>query len=106
MIIEKFLYPTHPVHSIITGARDIGKTVFLSNSIFNNIDEYKKVYIYSSFLHQDFYQKLFKVFNNCMPIHIFTNILKEKDIELIFDEIVNDKDFNISEVEKKIEINL
>ena len=60
MIMEKYLYPTHPVRCIITGSSECGKSVFLSNLILNIINEYDNIYIYSPSLHQDLYQNLVK----------------------------------------------
>ena len=56
--MEKNLYPNHPVRVIITGPSECGKSVLLKNLIFNIINEYDKIYIYSLSLHQDLYQKL------------------------------------------------
>ena len=61
---EKFLYPSHPCRVIITGPSNVGKTYFLTNIILNIINEYDKIYIYSTSLHQDLYQKLINCFNN------------------------------------------
>ena len=55
--MDKIFYPTHPVRCIITGPRECGKSVFLTNLILNIINEYDKIYIYSPSLHQDLYQK-------------------------------------------------
>ena len=93
--MEKFLYPPHPCRCIITGPSNSGKTYFLSNIILNIINEYDKIYIYSPSLHQDLYQKLIKCFSNHIPIHIIQNILNEEDI----DELVNNKDFQKSDIE-------
>ena len=90
--MEKFLYPNHPVRCIITGPSECGKSVFLTNLILNIIIEHDKIYIYSPSLHQDLYQKLIKCFCNYIPIHIIPNILNEADIEIVIDEIVNNKD--------------
>ena len=57
-MLEKFLYPQHPVGCIITGPSNVGKSVFLPNLISNIIDEYDKINIYSASLHQDLYQKI------------------------------------------------
>ena len=46
MKIEKILYPQHPVRCIITGPSCSGKSVFLTNSILNIVNEYDKIYIY------------------------------------------------------------
>ena len=98
--MEKFLYPKYPVRCIITGPSECGqKSVFLTNLILNIINEYDKIYIYSHSLHQDLYQKLIKCFSNYIPIHIFPNILNETDIDVVIDELVNNKDFEKSDCE-------
>ena len=68
MTIDEILYPQHPVRCIITGPSECGESVFLTNLILNNINEYDKIYIYSPSLHQDVYQKLIKCFGNYIPI--------------------------------------
>ena len=97
--MEKILYPTHPVRCIITGPSNVGKSVFLTNLILNIINEFDKIYIYSPSLHQDLYQKLIKCFSNYIPIHIIPNILNGADIDIVIDEIVNNKDFEKSNTE-------
>ena len=97
--MEKFLYPIHPCRVIITGPSECGKSVFLTNLILNIINEYDKIYIYSPSLHQDLYQKLIKCFSNQIPIHIIPNILNEEDIDIVNEEIVNNKDFQESDTE-------
>ena len=97
--MEKFLYPNHPVRCIITGPSERGKSYFLTNLILNIIKEYDKIYIYSPSLHQDLYQKLIKCFTNHIPIHIIPNILNEEDIDIVIEEIVNNKDFEKSNTE-------
>ena len=94
--MEKFLYPNHPVRCIITGPSSSGKNVFLTNLILNIINEYDKIYIYSPSLHQDLYQKLFKCFSNYIPINIIPNIINETDIDIVIEEMVNNKDFEKS----------
>ena len=97
--MEKFLYPTHPVRCIITGPSECGKSVFLTNLVLNIFNEYNKLYINSPSLHQDLYQKLIKCFSNYIPIHIIPNILNEDDIDVVKEEIVNNKDFEKSDTE-------
>ena len=97
--MEKILYPTHPCRVIITGPSNVGKTYFLRNIILNIINENDKIYIYSPSLHQDLYQTLIKCFNNYIPIHIIPNILNEEDIDILIDELVNNKDFQKSDTE-------
>ena len=97
--MEQYLYPTHPVRCIITGPSECGKSVFLTNLSLNIINEYDKIYIYSSSLHQDLYQKLIKCFSNYIPIHIIPNILNEEDIDVVIEELVNKKNFEKSDTE-------
>ena len=97
--MEKNLYPTHPCRCIITGPSNVGKTYFSTNIILNIINEYDKIYIYSPSLHQDLYQKLIKCFSNYIPIHIIPNVLNEEDIDIVIEEIVNNKDFHKSDTE-------
>ena len=97
--MDKIFYPTHPVRCILTGPSECGKSVFLTNLILNIINEYDKIYIYSPSLHQDLYQKLIKCLSNYIPIHIIPNILNEDDIDIVIEEIVNNKDFKKSDTE-------
>ena len=97
--MEKVLYPTHPVRCIITGPSNVGKSVFLTNLILNIINEYDKIYIYSPSFDQDLYQKLIKCFSNHIPIHITPNILNEEDIDIVNEEVNNNKDFQKSDIE-------
>ena len=98
MNMEKRLYPNHPVSCIITGPSECGKSVFLTNLILKIINEYDKIYIYSSSLHQYLYQNLIKCFGNYIPIHIIPNILNE-DIDVVFEELFKNKDFEKSDTE-------
>ena len=47
------------------------------------------------------YQKLIKCFSNYIPIHIIPNTLNEEDIDIVIEEIVNNKDFgkSVTEIE-------
>ena len=96
---ENFLYPSHPVRCIITGPSECGKSVFLTNLILEIINEYNKIYIYSLSLHQDLYQKLIKSFINYIHIHITPKILNKEHIDVVIEEIVNNKDFEKSDTE-------
>ena len=98
-MIDKFLFSQHPVMCILTGPSECGKSVFLTKLILNIINEYDKIYIYSPSLHQDLYQKLIKCFSNYIPIHIIANILNEEDIDIVINEIVNNKAFEKSDTE-------
>ena len=39
------------------------------------------------------------MFSNYIPIHIIPNILNEEDIDIVIDELVNNKDFEKSDIE-------
>ena len=97
--MEKFLYPSDPVRCIINGPSECGKSIFLTNLFLNIINEYDKVYIYSPSFHQDKYQKINKCFSNYIPIHIIPNILNEDDIDIVIEDIVNNKNFEKSNTE-------
>ena len=62
-------------------------------------NEFDKVNIYSPSLHQDLYQKLIKCFSKYIPIHIIPKILDEEDINVVIDEIINDKNFQKPDTE-------
>ena len=97
--MAKFLYPIRPVRCIIAGPSECGKSVFQPNLILNIIKEFDKIYIYSPSLHQDLYQKVKKCCSDYIPIHIIPNILNENDIDIVFEEIVNNKDFEKPDTE-------
>ena len=59
----------------------------------------EKKHLYSPSLHQDLYQKIIEYFRNYIPVNIIPNIVHDEDIDLVIDEIVNDKDFEISETQ-------
>ena len=97
--MEKFPHLNHPVRCIITGFSECGTSVFLTSLVLNILNEYDKIYIYSLSLHQDLNQKLFESFTSYIPIHIIPNFLKEEYINLVIEEIVNNKDFEKSHTE-------
>ena len=79
--MQDFLYPQHPVCCVFTWPSNVGKNYFLTNLILNNITEFEKLYIYSTFLHQDMYQKVINSFSNYLPTKKIPNILKREDLE-------------------------
>ena len=105
MIMEKFLYPKHPLRCILPGPSESGKSVFLTNLISIIFNKIEKIYIYSPSLHQDFNQKSFKQFSNYLPVHKIPNLLIEEDIDLVIEEIVNIEDFQktVTEIETRID---
>ena len=98
-MMEKIFYPNHPIRCIITGPSECGKSVFLTNLVLKNIKGNDKIYIYSPSLHQDLYQEIIEGFSNYIPFHIIPNLLNEEDIDVVFKEIVNNKDFGKSDTE-------
>ena len=97
--MEKILYPIHPCRCIITGPSNVGKTYFLTNIILNIINEYDKIYTYSPSHHQELYQKLIRCFSTYIPIHIIPNVFNEENIDIIIEEVINNKDFQKSDIE-------
>ena len=97
--MDKKLYPSHPCRCIITGPSECGKSVFLTNLILYIINEYDKKYIYSPSLHQELYQKLIKCLTSYIPLHLIPNVLNEEDIDVVIEQIVNNKDFKKSNFE-------
>ena len=91
--MEKVLFPTHPIRCTVIGPSECGKSVFLTNLILNNITQYDKKYIYSPSLLQDIYQKTIECLTNYIPLHITSNILNEEAIDVVIEEIVNNKRF-------------
>ena len=98
-MMEKNFYPQLPVRCIITGPSECGKSVFVTKSILNSINEYDKIYINSPSLHRYLYQKINKFISNHIPIHIIPNLLNEEDIDIVIEERVNNKDFEKSDIE-------
>ena len=99
MIMQNFLYPQHPVYCVFTWPSNVGINYFLTILILNNITEFENLYIYSTSLHQDLYQKVIISFSNYLPIKTIPNILNREDLDLVFDEIVNDEVFEESDTE-------
>ena len=62
-----------------------------------NVNEYDKIYIYSSSLQENFDQRLFKCFRYYISINIIPTILTEEDIDVVIEETVNNKDFEKSD---------
>ena len=93
MKIQKILSPNLTIRCTITGPSECGKSVFLTNLILNIDNEYDKLYIYSPSVHQALFQKLNKGFSNYVPIHILLIILNDEDIDVVIDEVVNNKNF-------------
>ena len=65
----------------------------------NIVNEYDKNYINSPSLHQNFYQKFIKCLSKNISFFIIPNILNEEDIDIVIEEIVNDKDFQKPDTE-------
>ena len=97
--MDNFLYPNHPVRCIINGPSNVGKSVFLTKLISNNINEYDKIYIYPPSLIQDFNQKSNKCFSIYIIIPIIQSFINEEDFVEVFGEIVYKKDFEKSNTE-------
>ena len=97
--MKKILYPNRPVRCLITGPSECGKSVFLTKLILNIINECDKVYIYSPSLHQDLYQKVINCVSNYIPKNLIPNFLNDGEIDIVTEEILNNKDFEKSDTE-------
>ena len=98
-MMEKILYPTHPIMCIVTRPSNVGKSVLLTYLILKINNEFDKIEIYPPSLHQDLYQKIIKCFSNYIPLHIIRNILNEEDIDIVIERIVNYKDYGKADTE-------
>ena len=109
-IDSKILYPEIPVRCIISGKSNSGKSTLLFKILFNIINNFDKIYIYSPTIHQTNYQKLIKCFQNFLPLNVIDNILQAdidlEDLDDIIEEIVQDEDFVSSEIEFEFYDNL
>ena len=79
--------------------RQTSANQFFQHITINFIREYDKIYIYSPSLLQALYQKLIKCSTNYIHIHIRPNVLNEEDIEIVIDELINNKVFENSDTE-------
>ena len=108
--MEKILYPEIPVRCIISGKSNSGKSTLLFKILFNIINNFDKIYIYSPTIHQTNYQKLIKCFQSFLPLNVIDNILQAnidiEDLDDIIEEIVQDEDFVSSEIEFEFYDNL
>ena len=55
--MEELSYPNQPIRCNITGPTECGKSGFLTKLILKISNGHNKINIYSTTLHQDFYQK-------------------------------------------------
>ena len=97
--MEKILYPEIPVRCIISGKSNSGKSTLLFKILFNFINDFDKIYIYSPTIHQTNYQKLIKCFQSFLPLNIIDNILQAdidlEDLDDIIEVLINDKDLHL-----------
>ena len=101
--MEKHVYPEKPVRTIISGKSASGKSTLLFKILFNIINDFDKIYIFSPTIHQPTYQKIIKCFNSFLPLNVIQNILKEKisldELDNTIEEIINHEDFEQSHIE-------
>ena len=102
-MMEKYLYPEPPVRCIISGKSASGKSTLLFKILFNIINDFDKIFIYSPTIHQPVYRTIIKCFNNFLPLNIIQNILREgiplDEMDKTIEEIINDEDFESSHIE-------
>ena len=100
--MEKYLYPKSPVRCIISGESASGKSNLLFKILFNIINDFDKIFIYSPTIHQPVYRTMIKCFNNSLPLNIIQNILREgiplDELDKTIEEIINNEDFKSSHI--------
>ena len=55
--MEKILYPEIPIRCIISGKSNSGKSTLLFKILFNIINNFDKIFIYSPTIHQQIIKK-------------------------------------------------
>ena len=88
---------------IISGKSASGKSTLLFKILFNIINEFDKILIFSPTIHQPTYKTIIKCFNSFLPLNVIRNILKEQtpldELDITIEEIINDEDFESSHIE-------
>ena len=101
--MEKHLYPEKLVGTIISAKSASGKSTLLFKILFNIINEFDKIFIFSPTVHQPSYQKIINCFQISLSLNVINNILKEnlslEDLDTYIEEIINDEDFESSNIE-------
>ena len=68
-MIEKYLYPEQPVRCIISDKSASGKSTLLFKILFNIINEFDKILIFSPTIYQPTYKTRIKCFNSFLPLN-------------------------------------
>ena len=101
--MEKYLYPEPPVRCIISCKSASGKSTLLFKILFNIINKFDKIFIYSPTIHQPVYRTILRSFNNFLPLNVIQNIFREgiplDELDKTIEEIINDEDFESSHIE-------
>ena len=101
--MEKHLYAEKHLKTILSGKTDSGISTLLFKILFNIINDFDKIYIFSPTIHQPSYQKIIKCFNSFLLLNVIQNILKDKipldELDNIIEEFINDGSFEQSHIE-------
>ena len=88
---------------IISGKSASGKSTLLFKILFNIINEFDKILIFSPSIHQPTYKTIIKCFNSFLLLNVIKNILKEQipldELDTTIEEIINNEDFESSHIE-------
>ena len=102
-MIEKYLYPEKLLRCIISGKSTSGKSTLLFKILFNIINDFDKILMFSPTIHQPTYKTIIKCFSNFLPLNVIQNILQEQihldELDTTIEEIINDEDFESSHIE-------
>ena len=97
------MYPEKQVRCIISGRSASGKSTLLFKILFNIINDFDKIFIYSPTIHQPVYQTIIKCFESFLPLNVIKNVLELKisleELQPLIEEIINDEDFESSQIE-------
>ena len=78
--------------------------------LFNINNDFDKRYIFSPTIHQSNYQKIIKCFQSFLPLNVVGKILKQNisldDLDDTIEVIINDEDFESSEIEIEVYDNI
>ena len=95
---QKFLFVV-----FFSGKSNSGKSTLLFKILFNILNDFDKIYIYSPTIHQPAYQKLIKCFQSFLPLNVINKILKEdislEELDDVIEVIVSDEEFVSCEIE-------
>ena len=100
--MEKYLYPEPPVRCIISGKSASGKSTLQFQILFNIINNFDKIFIYST-IRQPVYRTIIKSLQNFLALIVTQITLRESiplnELDKTIEAIINHEDFESSHIE-------